>query len=194
MYNKTNIIKKGEQFAMTVSMFVVIIILLLIAFLPCIIRLTCKLHKNHLLKKMTKLLTSNGDISIEELIKYILHLHHNKKLKWTHGEIYKYCYCQYIATYKNLNISIYRYTAYEDYNIKYEITLHSDEDILSSHDITFTIPHTPIDIDLYEAITFLYQDIEYQLKEKQFNNKNTNNMNSKESIEKHYNILKHLIK
>jgi CRISPR-associated protein Cpf1 len=27
--------------------------------------------------------------------------------------------------------------------------------------------------------------IEYQLKEKQFNNKNTNNMNSKESIEKH---------
>lgn len=150
-------------------------------------------YKKYKMKKLQELLTPYGTLSEEEIFKRILYLHYNKNLKWSYGEIYRYCHNNCTAKYKNLNIDIYYYELYENVTDAYEIKLHSTEDILSSHDINIKIPRINVNNTLYEAASLLYQDIEFQIKGNS-NNTITDTRKTNEQLKYHYNVLKDLIK
>ena len=161
--------------------------------IPGIISTIKKAYKKYKLRNMQNLLTPYGTISDEEIFKQILYLHYNNHLKWSPGEIYRYCHNNYTATYKNLNIDIYHYAKYENEVDSFELKLHSTEDFLDSHDINIKIPRINVNDALHEAASLLYQNIESRIKGNS-NNTITDTVKSNEQLEQYYNVLKYLVK
>lgn len=146
-------------------------------------------YRKHKMRKLQNLLTPNGTISEEKILKQILYLHYRKNLKWTFHYIYKYRYNSYTTTYKNINIYFYRYDAHDNKDIEYKIQLCSTEEGIYALDVIIEIPRINADKALREAVALWYQDIECKLKK---DSNNVTSVKDNEQLEYYYDVLKNL--